>query len=64
MFFIVIAFNVGFYALPFTARVGYTAAFSALAAVNALFLVSLVVLAVAGERIRERQGVPKEHEDL
>jgi hypothetical protein len=56
----VYAFNVGFYALPFSAKVGYTAAFSTLAAINAVALVPLLGLFWIGERIRlhsvEHQG--------
>ncbi|KAJ5814516.1 hypothetical protein N7474_006293 [Penicillium riverlandense] len=48
----VYAFNVGFYALPFSAKVGYTAAFSTLAAINAAALIPLLVLFWIGERVR------------
>ncbi|KAL2012764.1 hypothetical protein VTN00DRAFT_289 [Thermoascus crustaceus] len=60
----VFAFNVGFYALPFGAKVGFTEEFSTLAAINAATLIPLVFLMFKGEEIRMRQGVPDDHRDL
>ncbi len=58
------AFNIGFYALPFGEKVGFDASFATLAAINAILLIPLVLLVFFGERIRDKQGVPKEHQDL
>jgi hypothetical protein len=44
--------------------VGYTAAFSIMAGVNAIFLIPMAFLFIFGETIRKMQGVPKEHGDL
>lgn len=62
--YLVYAFNVGFYALPFSQRVGFDSAFGMFAAINAVLLLPLIVLLVKGERIRAAQGVPKDHQDL
>ncbi|OJJ50313.1 hypothetical protein ASPZODRAFT_13399 [Penicilliopsis zonata CBS 506.65] len=48
----VFAFNVGFYALPFAGKVGYTTAFSVLASINGACLFPLLILFFVGERIR------------
>ncbi|KAK8203566.1 hypothetical protein M8818_005213 [Zalaria obscura] len=60
----VFAFNVGFYALPFGEGKGYNVAFPVLAMINAITILPLVWLWFNGERIRERQGSPRMHEDL
>jgi hypothetical protein len=46
------------------ARIGYSAGFSALAAINLAFLLPLFYLVFNGRAIRDSQGVPKEHQDL
>jgi len=38
--------------------------FGTLAAINAFTLILLVYLIFRGEKIREKQGVPKERQDL
>jgi hypothetical protein len=60
----VFAFNVGFYGLRFSERVGFDTAFAIFAAINAALLVPLVAMLFVGERVRRFQGVPKEHQDL
>lgn len=60
----VFAFNVGFYALPFGERVGFDVSFATLAAINAVLLLPLVFMVFKGEKIRQKQGLPKEHGDL
>lgn len=45
-------------------RVGYSAGFSTLAAINFTFLLPLFFLVFNGRAIRDNQGVPKEHQDL
>jgi hypothetical protein len=60
----VFAFNVGFYALPFGEKVGFDASFATLAAINAVLLLPLIFMVFKGEKIREKQGLPKEHDDL
>jgi DMSO reductase anchor subunit len=60
----VFAFNVGFYALPFGEKVGFDASFATLAAINAVLLLPLIYMVFKGEKIREKQGLPKEHGDL
>ncbi len=44
--------------------VGYAAGFGICAGINGFFLVLLLVLIFKGEWIREKQGKPREHEDL
>lgn len=61
---LVFAFNIGFYALPFGEKVWFDASFATLAAINAVLLIPLVYLVFRGEKIREKQDVPKEHQDL
>jgi hypothetical protein len=50
--------------LPFGEKVGFDASFATLAAINAVLLIPLVFMVFKGEKIRERQGLPKEHGDL
>lgn len=58
------AFNIGFYALPLMADIGFDRGFGLLAALNFVALLPLVFLIYKGKSIREKQGVPKEHQDL
>lgn len=60
----VFAFNIGFYALPFGEERGYNIYFPMLAMINGIMLLPVIWLWFYGERIRERQGQPKIHEDL
>lgn len=60
----VFAFNIGFYALPFSIAAGFDAAFATLAAINLVLLLPILFLIWRGERIREWQGTPKDHADL
>jgi len=60
----VFGFNVGFYALPFSEAVGFDASFGTLAAINLATLILVASLVIWGGRIREKQGAPKEHQDL
>jgi hypothetical protein len=46
------------------ARIGYSAGFSTLAALNLVFMLPVVVLAFNGKAIRDKQGVPEVHIDL
>jgi hypothetical protein len=62
--FLVYAFNIGFYALPLMADIGFSRGFGLLAALNGVALIPLVFLIYKGQSIREKQGVPKEHQDL
>ena len=58
------AFNIGFYALPFSEGVGYDGAFGTLAAINLALLLPLVLLLWKGQKLREWQGTPKDHADI
>jgi hypothetical protein len=60
----VFAFNVGFYALPLMEKIGFDKGFTLLGVLNIVILIPLVFLIFKGESIREKQGVPKEHQDL
>jgi hypothetical protein len=60
----VYAFNIGFYALPLMADIGYAKGFGTLAAINFATLLPLVFLIFKGEGIRRWQGVPADHSDL
>lgn len=60
----VLAFPIGFYALPFAERSGWTTSFSVLAGVNAALLLLMALLAIFGEHIRRAQGMPLDHQDL
>lgn len=44
--------------------IGFSRGFGLLAALNGVALLPLVFLIYKGEEIRERQGAPKEHQDL
>jgi hypothetical protein len=61
---LVYAFNIGFYALPLMFDIGFDRGFGLLAALNGVALILLVFLIYKGQSIRERQGIPKEHQDL
>jgi MFS family permease len=58
------SFVVGYFALPFAARVGYFWAWFTLAAVLFVFFIPIVVLMRWGQRWREKLGVPDFHGDL
>jgi len=60
----VFAFNIGFYALPFGEAKGYNIEFPILGMINAVTLLPLIYLYFNGGKIREKQGLPKIHEDL
>ncbi|KAH8700821.1 major facilitator superfamily domain-containing protein [Talaromyces proteolyticus] len=60
----IFAFNVGFYALPFSNRNGYDVAFAVVAAINLSTILPLVFMLFKGEKIREKQGIPAEHESI
>jgi multidrug resistance protein len=60
----VYAFNVGFYGLPITDKLGFTTGFVVLSAISAFVLIFPLFLVFFGEMIREWQGYPKEHQDL
>ena len=61
---LVFAFNIGFYGLPFGEAVGFDASFATLAAINLVLLLPLFVLIWKGEKIRDWQGMPKDHSDI
>lgn len=54
----VFAFNIGFYALPASERLGFTAAFSLFGAIAAITMVPVFILIFTGEAVRRRQGSP------
>ena len=58
------AFNVGFYALPFSHNTSFGIAFGVLSAINFATLLPVVVLVFKGEKIRAMQGVPVMHQNL
>lgn len=60
----VFAFNIGFYALPFGEIHGYNISFPVLGMINGIMLIPIIWLWFFGEKIRERQGLPKIHTDL
>ena len=60
----VYAFNIGFYALPAAAKLGFAGGFGLFGALSAFALAMPAILVVFGEKIRKAQGVPKEHSDL
>ena len=62
--FAVYAFNIGFYGLPIASKLGFTTGFGVLSAISALVLIFPLFMIFFGEKIRERQGYPKEHQDL
>jgi MFS family permease len=64
LFRFVFAFTVGFYALPFSAEIGFGSAWGTLAAVNFVTWLLLCMLIFKGESIRGRQGEPDLHKDL
>jgi len=61
---LVFAFNIGFYALPFGEKVGFNVSFATLAAINLVLLLPLLLLIWKGDKIRARQGTPKDHADI
>jgi hypothetical protein len=60
----VYAFSIGFYGLPIANKLGFAAGFGVLGAISAFVLILPLFMIIAGEKIRERQGYPKEHQDL
>lgn len=62
--YLVYAFNIGFYALPLMGKIGYADGFTLLAMLNVATMLALSTLIFTGKAIREKQGLPKEHEDL
>ena len=60
----VYAFNVGFYGLPIATKLGFTAGFGILGGISAFVLIFPLFMILFGEEIREKQGYPKEHQDL
>jgi hypothetical protein len=46
------------------ADIGFANGFTLLGVLNVVALLPLVFLIFKGESIREKQGVPKEHQDL
>jgi multidrug resistance protein len=60
----VYCFNVGFYALPIADRLGFTGGFGVLGALSGVSLIFPLFLIFFGEKIREKQGQPKDHSKL
>ena len=60
----IFAFSIGFYALPFGEGDGFDVAWGTFDAINFATWVPLLLLLWKGEAIRDRQGLPKLHEDL
>lgn len=58
------AFPVGFYAIPFGEHSGWNVSFPILGMICGLTLCPLVYLYFNGENVREKQGLPRIHEDL
>ncbi|KAI5461870.1 major facilitator superfamily domain-containing protein [Mariannaea sp. PMI_226] len=58
------AFTIGFYALPFGENQGFGVAWGTFAAINFVTWLPLVLLIFKGDKIREKQGTPKMHEDI
>ena len=61
---LVYAFNIGFYGLPITNKIGFAGGFAVLGALSVSSLILPAFLIFFGERIRKAQGSPKEHADL
>lgn len=58
------AFTIGFYAVPFGEHSGWNVSFPVLAMINGVTIFPLIYLWFRGEQVREKQGIPRIHEDL